>query len=51
MQQDNANKKCIISKNITLFIAHKSFKTYDIIDLKIDTLDIMTTFLISWRVN
>ena len=47
MQQDNANKKCIISKNITLFIAHKFFKTHDIIDSKIDTLDIMITFSIS----
>ena len=51
MQQDNANKKCIISKNMTLFVAHKSFKTHDIIDSKIDTLNIMTTFSISWRVD
>ena len=47
MQQNNANKKCIISKNIILFIAHKFFKTYNIIDSKIDTLNIITTFLIS----
>ncbi len=51
MHLDNANKKCIISKNITLFVAHKFFKTYNIIDLKIDTLNIITKFLISWQVD
>ncbi len=47
MQQNNANKKYIISKNMTLYITHKFFKTYNIINSKINTFDIMTIFSIS----
>jgi len=49
MQQDNANNKKIMKKKIISFVAHKSFKTHDVIDSKIEILDTMTTFSIAWR--
>jgi len=49
MQQDNANNKNIMHKNMVSFVAHRSFETHDIIDPKIEILEIMTTFSIAWR--
>jgi len=47
MQLNNANNKKIIKKNIISFLTHKSFKNRNIINLKIEILDIITTFSIA----
>jgi len=47
MQLSNANDEKIIKKKIVLFLTHKSFESRDVINLKIEILDIMTTFSIA----
>jgi len=47
MQQDNANNEKIMKKKMISFIAHKSFKTHDVINSKIEILNTMTTFSIA----
>ncbi len=47
MQLNNANNKKIIKKKIVSFLANRSLESRDIIDLKIEILDIMTTFSIA----
>jgi hypothetical protein len=47
MQQDNIKKKKKIKKKIILFVVYKSFKTYNIIDLKIEILDTIIIFSIA----
>jgi len=47
MQLDNANNKKIIKKKIVSFLANKSLESRDIINSKIEILNIMTTFSIA----
>ncbi len=47
MQLNNANDKKIIKKKIVSFLAHRSLESRDVINLKIEILDIMTTFSIA----
>ncbi len=47
MQQDNANNEKIIKKKIVSFLAHKFFESRDVINSKIEILNIMTTFSIA----
>ncbi len=46
MQLNNANNKKIIKKKIVLFLAHKSLESRNVINSKIEILDIMTTLSI-----
>ncbi len=47
MQLSNANDKKIIKKKIVSFLANRSLESRDVIDSKIEILDIMTTFSIA----
>jgi len=47
MQLNNANNKKIIKKKIVSFLAHKSLESCDVIDSKIEILNIITTFSIA----
>ncbi len=47
MQQDNANNEKIIKKKIVLFLTHRSLESRDVIDSKIEILNIITTFSIA----
>jgi hypothetical protein len=49
MQQNNVDNEKIIKKKIVSFLAHRSFENRDVINSKIEILDIMTTFSIAWR--
>jgi hypothetical protein len=47
MQQNNVNDEKIIKKKIVSFLTHRSLESRDVIDSKIEILDIMTTFSIA----
>jgi len=47
MQLNNANNKKIIKKKIVSFLAHRSLESRDVINSKIEILNIMTTFSIA----
>jgi len=47
MQQDNTNDEKMIKKRIVSFLAHRSLESRDVINSKIEILDIMTTFSIA----
>ena len=49
MQLNNANDKKIMKKKIVSFLANRSLESRDVINLKIEILNIMTTFSIAWR--
>jgi hypothetical protein len=40
-----------MKKKIVSFLAHRSLESRDVIDSKIETLGIMTTFSIAWRIE
>jgi hypothetical protein len=47
MQLNNANNEKIIKKKIVLFLTHRSLESCDVINLKIEILNIITTFSIA----
>jgi len=47
MQSDNANNEKIIKKKIVSFLTYKSFESRNVIDSKIEILNIITTFSIA----
>jgi len=47
MQLNNVDNKKIIKKKIVSFLAHRSPKSRDVINSKIEILGIMTTFSIT----
>jgi len=49
MQLNNANDKKIIKKKIVSFLANRSLESRDVIDSKIEILDIMIIFSIVWQ--
>jgi len=49
MQLNNANNEKIIKKKIVSFLTHRSFESRNVINSKIEILDIITTFSITWQ--
>jgi len=47
MQLDNANNKKMIKKKIDLFLTYRFFENCDVIDSKIEILNIITIFSIA----
>ncbi len=47
MQLNNVDNKKIIKKKNVSFLAHRSFESRDVINSKIEILNIMTTFSIA----
>jgi len=47
MQLNNVDNKKIIKKKNVSFLAHRSFESRDVINSKIEILDIITTFSIA----
>ena len=47
MQQDNINNKKKIKKKIISFLAHRSLESRNVINLKIEILNIIIIFLIT----